>query len=98
MRRTAMMDSKVVEYMYYRTANSVLIENAMNIAASLIGFGSVLGEDAEEKDRVFIQKLLKLPNYTIANCPKLVQYHETMRDRIVELIVNVKQDLKFSSV
>lgn len=93
-RRRVMENSKVREFMFYRTANQVLIDNAMNVASALIGFGNVLEESAEEQDRVFIRDLLRLPNARIENSPKLMEFHDSMRQDIVRLILDVKYDLR----
>lgn len=95
-KRKVMENSKVREFMFYRTANQVLIDNAMNVASALIGFGNALEESAEEqdKDRVFIRNLLRLPNARIENSTKLMEFHDSMRKDIVRLIIDVKYDLK----
>lgn len=93
-KRTVTDNSKVREYMFYRTGNQVLIDNAMRIATGLVGFGNSLCESAEEKDAEFIQGLLRLPATKVANCSKLMEFHDSMRDDIVRLIIDVKRDLK----
>ena len=94
-KRKVMENSKVREFMFYRTSNQVLIDNAMNMASALIGFGNALEEQsAEENDRVFISNLLRLPNAKIENSPKLMEFHDSMRKDIVQLIIDVKYDLK----
>lgn len=92
-RRRIMENSKVREFMFYRTSNQVLIDNAMNVASSLIGFGESL-ENQLDEDRVFINKLLRLTNSRIENCTKLMEYHDSMRKDIVRLIIDVKYDLR----
>ena len=93
-KRTITDNSKVREYMFYRTGNQVLIDNAMRIVTGLVGFGNSLCESAEEKDAEFIQGLLRLPANKVANCSKLMEFHDSMRDDIVRLIIDVKRDLK----
>ena len=93
-RRIILGESKVREFMFYRTGNQVLIDNAMSVAAGLIGFGDSLEKSAEENDGVFISNLLRLPNARIANCPKLMEFHDSMQKDIVKLLMDVKYDLR----
>ena len=93
-KRTITDNSKVREYMFYRTCNQVLIGNAMMIATGLVGFGSSLDKSAEDRDAEFIRDLVRLPATKIANCSKLMEFHDFMRDDIVRLIIDVKRDLK----
>lgn len=93
MKRNVSMDnSKVREFMFYRTGNQVLIDSAMKVAAGLIGFGDSL-KTPEENDRVFIQKFIRLPMSKIENNAILMGYHDSMRKDIVRLILDVRMDL-----
>ena len=93
-KRTITDNSKVREYMFYRTCNQVLIDNAMMIVTGLVGFGNSLDKSAEDRDAEFIRDLVRLPATKIANCSKLMEFHDSMRDDIVRLIIGVKRDLK----
>lgn len=93
-KRKCMEDSKVREYMFYRTGNVVLIDNALTVATALVGFGHSIDKSIEEQDAVFIQNLVRLPAFRVTNCSKLMDYSKSMADDIVRLILDVKGDLR----